>query len=109
MAWEFYDLKRDPRELINRYGDVDYKTIIAEMKRELARQRQELNDTDAKYPEIKKIIEENWNKKNSDDLPSNDFLFYCSDSSSLHWPSRNINSTIRLLYFYFYINITLRC
>jgi uncharacterized sulfatase len=61
-AWEFYDLKRDPQELINRYGDVDYKTIIAEMKKELARQRQELNDMDTKYPEIKKIIEENWNK-----------------------------------------------
>jgi hypothetical protein len=32
------------------------------MKKELARQRQELDDTDAKYPKIKKIIEENWNK-----------------------------------------------
>jgi hypothetical protein len=32
------------------------------MKKELAKQRQDLNDTDEKYPEIKKIIEENWNK-----------------------------------------------
>jgi uncharacterized sulfatase len=61
-AWEFYDLKRDPGELINRYNDAYYQTIISEMKKELARQRQELNDTDTKYPEIKKTIEEYWNK-----------------------------------------------
>ena len=61
-AWEFYDMKRDPGELINRYNDVHYQKIIAAMKKELAKQRQDLNDTDEKYPEIKKIIEENWNK-----------------------------------------------
>jgi len=58
VAWEFYDLKRDPQELINRYADQDYQVIIAEMKVELARLRLELNDTDSEYPEIKKIIEE---------------------------------------------------
>ena len=35
-AWEFYDMKRDPGELINRYNDVHYQKIIAAMKKELA-------------------------------------------------------------------------
>lgn len=60
-AWEFYDLKRDPQELINQYHNPDYQDIISGLKEDLARQREELGDTDEKYPEIKKIVEEYWN------------------------------------------------
>jgi uncharacterized sulfatase len=63
VACEFYDLKRDPQELVNRYSDPEYAEIIAGLKQELIRQRAELNETDQKYPEIEKIISENWNKQ----------------------------------------------
>ena len=61
-TWEFYDLKNDPQELHNRYNDPEYKEIIASLKKELKYQRKELNETDERYPEIQKIIEENWDK-----------------------------------------------
>lgn len=61
-TWEFYDLRKDPEELHNRYNDPAYKDVIAELKAELKRQREELNETDEKYPEIQKIIEEYWDE-----------------------------------------------
>lgn len=61
-AWEFYDLQNDPEELHNRYGDPAYQAIITELKEELARQREELGETDKAFPKIQKIVETNWNK-----------------------------------------------
>jgi len=61
-AWELYDLKNDPEELHNRYNDPAYKEIIATLKAELKKQREELNETDANFPELQKIIEANWDK-----------------------------------------------
>ncbi|MBD3673404.1 MAG: sulfatase [Planctomycetaceae bacterium] len=61
-AWEFYDLEHDPHEMQNRYDDPAYQKTIAEMKRQLRETRQELNETDANYPEIQKVIEAHWNK-----------------------------------------------
>lgn len=61
-AWEFYDLKKDPEELHNRYNDPAYKDIIAGLKVQLKQLRQDLNETDAKYPKIQKIVDDNWNK-----------------------------------------------
>ena len=60
-TWEFYDLKNDPQELHNKYNDPAFKTIIEELKEEIKKQREELNETDIKYPHIQKIIDENWN------------------------------------------------
>jgi uncharacterized sulfatase len=60
-VWEFYDLKKDPKELVNRYNYPDYQDIIAELKEELRRQREELNETDEKYPILQEIIKTNWN------------------------------------------------
>lgn len=60
-TWEFYDLKNDPQELHNRYNDPAYREIIAELKSELRKQREELNETDEDYPEIQAIIEKHWN------------------------------------------------
>ncbi len=61
-AWEFYDLTKDPEELVNRYDDPEYVEIIFSLKEELRRQRRELNETDENYPKLKKIIDENWDK-----------------------------------------------
>lgn len=60
-AWELYDLKNDPQELHNRYNDPAYKEIIAKLKLELKRQRETLNETDAKYPMIQAIVDQHWN------------------------------------------------
>ena len=61
-AWEFYDLTKDPHEMHNRYGDAEYRKIIQSLKAELKKLRQEVGDTDEKYPKIRKIIDANWDK-----------------------------------------------
>jgi len=60
-GWEFYDLKKDPFEMDNRYGDPAYDSIVAELKVQLKELRQELNEIDNQYPEILRIIDHNWN------------------------------------------------
>ncbi|MFY0607635.1 MAG: sulfatase [Cyclobacteriaceae bacterium] len=60
VAWEFYDLQKDPNEVNNVYDDPAYSSIINEMKAELIRIREELNETDKDYPHIQKIIDVNW-------------------------------------------------
>ena len=62
VAWEFYDMKKDPYEMHNQYGNPEYKKIVSEMKRELKQTRSDLNETDEKYPAIQKIIDANWHK-----------------------------------------------
>ena len=59
-AWEFYDLKKDPHEMDNRYGDPVYANTIKRLKIELKKQRQDLNEDDADYPAIQKIVDEHW-------------------------------------------------
>ncbi len=61
-AWEFYDLRNDPQELVNCYNNPEYKDVIAELKADMKMQRKEFGETDDNYPEIKKIIEDNWDK-----------------------------------------------
>lgn len=55
-AWEFYDLKEDPKELNNAYGKERYKPIIEEMKKELIQLRKDYGDTDVEYPEMDSIL-----------------------------------------------------
>ncbi len=45
--WEFFDLKKDRREMVNRYSDPAYQKIIAKLKVELARLQKEVGDTPA--------------------------------------------------------------
>ena len=59
-TWELYDLKNDPLEMHNRYDDPAYKEVIAELKKELRKQRAEHNETDANYPAIQAIVEKHW-------------------------------------------------
>ena len=60
-AWEFYDLSRDPKEMNNLYGHEDYQDIISSLKDQLENLREELNETDEKYPHIQAVIEAHWN------------------------------------------------
>jgi arylsulfatase A-like enzyme len=61
-AWEFYDLEKDPHEMQNEYSNPEYAEIIAGMKRDLKRTRDELQETDEKYPAIQAIIDAHWHK-----------------------------------------------
>ncbi len=61
VAWEFYDLKNDPKEMNNAYNNPKYKDIIGKLKAQLITMRENLNETDANYPHIQKVIDEHWN------------------------------------------------
>jgi len=60
VAWEFYDLAKDPQEMNNAYGDPAYKSVIAQMKKQLKATREQLNETDRNYSAIQKIIDAHW-------------------------------------------------
>lgn len=59
-AWEFYDLQKDPFEMDNRYGKPEYTAKIKELKSQLKKLRQDLNEEDDNYPDIQKIIDAHW-------------------------------------------------
>lgn len=62
VAWEFYDLSKDPKEMNNAYNDPAYKDIIKELKQQLKEKRKSLNEEDgSKFPHIQKVIDEHWN------------------------------------------------
>jgi len=61
VAWEFYDLKNDPKEQNNVYQDSRYASVISALKSELLKQRAKYGETDKKYPRIQKIIDQHWN------------------------------------------------
>jgi uncharacterized sulfatase len=62
VAWEFYDLEKDPEEMNNQYSNPEYQEKIAELKQQLKEKRNEIGDTDDEFPGIKKIIQSNWEK-----------------------------------------------
>ncbi|NQT50768.1 sulfatase, partial [bacterium] len=59
-GWELYDLRNDPKEVHNVYDDPACRDVVADLKNQLAALRQSIGDTDEKFPEIKKIVEEFW-------------------------------------------------
>lgn len=59
VAWEFYDLKNDPREMRNQYENPEFAGIINQLKKQLAEERDALNETDQNFPELQAIIEAN--------------------------------------------------
>lgn len=62
VAWEFYDLSKDPKEMNNAYDNPEYKDVIADLKNQLLEKRKSLNEEDGdKYPHIQKVIDEHWN------------------------------------------------
>jgi uncharacterized sulfatase len=61
VAWEFYDLKKDPQEMQNEYSNPDYKNIIADLKNQLSQKRTELNEEDTNFMHIQEVIEAHWN------------------------------------------------
>ncbi|WP_344788149.1 sulfatase [Postechiella marina] len=60
VAWEFYDLKKDPNEMQNEYHNAKYKNLISKLKKDLKQKRKDLNEEDDNYPHIQKIINQHW-------------------------------------------------
>ncbi|MCK7555397.1 DUF4976 domain-containing protein [Chitinophaga sedimenti] len=46
-AWELYDLKKDPTQVKNLYGDKQYAAVIASLKKQLRGLIQEYQDEEA--------------------------------------------------------------
>ena len=59
-GWELYDLREDPDELRNVYGEADYAGVVEELKAELLRLKTEVGDTDEKYPDLMAIRQQHW-------------------------------------------------
>ncbi len=59
-GWELYDLKEDPNETRNVYGQAEYANVTARLKRELLEQKREVGDTDEKYSELMRVRERFW-------------------------------------------------
>lgn len=65
-AWEFYDLRKDPKENVNQYDNPEYKTVINDLKKQLKAIREENKDTDEKFPQIKAVVDEFWDYSEED-------------------------------------------
>ena len=61
-GWELYDMLADPQEMNNLYGNPEYASIAARLKRQLRQLREETKDieTDKKFPHLKKVIDADW-------------------------------------------------
>ncbi|MBU1822183.1 MAG: DUF4976 domain-containing protein, partial [Bacteroidetes bacterium] len=59
-GWEFYDLKKDPRENHNAINDPEYQGVIRELKDRLKAIKSESGDGVEANPTIQKISRENW-------------------------------------------------
>ena len=59
-GWELYDLRDDPHEVRNVYGQAAYADVAEDLKAELLRLKRELGDTDDKYPELMEIRRNVW-------------------------------------------------
>ena len=59
-GWELYDLKEDPNETRNVYGQPEYASIAARLKKELADLKRETGDTDDRYPTLMEVRRKYW-------------------------------------------------
>ncbi|MEM6841458.1 MAG: sulfatase [Bacteroidota bacterium] len=56
--WEMFDLKNDPQEMQNVYGEPAYAEEIALLKQQLKQLQQRYDDTDEPYPELQQVHQE---------------------------------------------------
>jgi len=59
-GWELYDLRRDPHEMVNVYHDPRYAEHVRRLKSQLLALKQEIGDTDERYPELMKVRKAFW-------------------------------------------------
>ena len=59
-GWELYDLKSDPKETKNVYGDPKYAGEVKRLKKRLLELKQEYHDHDNKYPSLMAVRKTHW-------------------------------------------------
>jgi N-acetylglucosamine-6-sulfatase len=52
-GWELYDMKADPLELRNLYGEPARAGVAADVRQKLDHAKQRYGDTDEQYPELR--------------------------------------------------------
>lgn len=57
-SWDLYDLKNDPYEDCNVYGDKSYAPVVKKLKEEMIKLRKETGDTDESSAEMQQILSE---------------------------------------------------
>jgi len=57
-AWELYDLRHDPLETYNRYGEPEYQPVVVKLKKQLNSLRRQLGETDQAYPPLQQVLRE---------------------------------------------------
>ena len=62
VAWEFYDLEKDPMELHNAIHDNEYAGIIREMKAEILLEREQWKDLDLDHPIMERLMRNQFNQ-----------------------------------------------
>ena len=59
-ALELYDLKKDPYEQRNVYGQPEYAEVVEKLKTQLLQLKKEIGDADEPYPELMKRRRQVW-------------------------------------------------
>lgn len=59
-GWELYDLRKDPLETANVYGKAEYAGVTGKLKSELQRIKEQIGDTDERYPELMQVRRKYW-------------------------------------------------
>ena len=59
-GWELYDLRHDPQETRNLYGDPTQATLVADLKRRLKLARERCGDDGSHFPQCEAIVQEYW-------------------------------------------------
>jgi len=55
-TWEFFDLKKDPKEINNVYNDPEYQDQIEALKKELLHLKEDVGDRDDQYPVMDTLL-----------------------------------------------------
>ena len=59
-AWELYDLRNDPQETKNLYGDPSQAALVADLKQRLKSARKRSGDDGSHFPQCETIVQEYW-------------------------------------------------
>ncbi|GAA3615099.1 sulfatase [Flavivirga amylovorans] len=91
-GWELYDLEKDPTEDNNVYDNLEYQTIIADLKIQLKDLRKQYGEDDPKFS-FNKVIDEYWDYNASDKKKaiqiSHDYLKKVKANMYINNPKKN--------------------
>jgi N-acetylglucosamine-6-sulfatase len=65
-GWELYDLRNDPTEVVNQYGNPKYAQVVTDLKDRLAKLRKRVGDNGQDHPAAEAIIQEFWDYDEAD-------------------------------------------